>query len=158
MHYRANENPRWMRTVPFQHPCSVNCWCGIVGDHVIDRYFFDGRSTGQVYANFLQNVLPQLMEDVPMHVRIYMWMQHYGAPPQYALCSRQVINKIFDEKWIGRGGPVAWSPRSSDLTLPDYFLWGFVKERVIAVEPTTPDDMNERVRRALYRNYTTNVG
>ena len=25
MHYWANENPRWMRTVTFQHPWSVNC-------------------------------------------------------------------------------------------------------------------------------------
>ena len=24
MHYWAYENPRWMRTVPFQHPWSVN--------------------------------------------------------------------------------------------------------------------------------------
>ena len=38
MHYWANDNSRWMRTVPFQHPWSVNCWCGIVGDHVIDPY------------------------------------------------------------------------------------------------------------------------
>ena len=65
MHYWANKNPRWMRTVPFQHSWSVNCWCGIVGDHVIGSYFFEGRLTGQVYANFLQNVLPQLMEDCP---------------------------------------------------------------------------------------------
>ena len=39
------------------------------------------------------------------------------------------MNAIFDEKWIGRGGPVAWPPRSPDLTPPDYFLWGFVKEK-----------------------------
>ena len=58
MHYWANENPRWIRTVPFQHPLSVNCWCSIVGDHIIDPYIFGGRLTGQVYANFLQNVLP----------------------------------------------------------------------------------------------------
>ena len=64
MHYWANENPRWMITVPFQHSWSVNCWCGIVGDHVIRSYFFEGRLTGEVYAKFLQNVLPQLMEDV----------------------------------------------------------------------------------------------
>ena len=25
MHYWVNENPRWIRTVPFQHPWSVNC-------------------------------------------------------------------------------------------------------------------------------------
>ena len=28
----------------------------------------------------LQNILPQLMEDVPLHVRMNMWMQHDGAP------------------------------------------------------------------------------
>ena len=87
-----------MRTVPFEHLWSANCWCGIVGDHVIGPYFFEGRLIGQVYANFLQNVLPQLMEDVPLHVRMNMWMQYNGAPPHYALCSRQVMNEIFDEK------------------------------------------------------------
>ena len=66
MHYWANENPRWIRTAPFQHPWSINSWCGIVGDHVIGPHFFEGRLTGQVYVNFLQNVLPQLMEDVPL--------------------------------------------------------------------------------------------
>ena len=74
IHYWTNEIPRWMRTVPFQHPRSVNCWCSIVGDHVIGPYFLEGRLTGQVYGNFLQNVLPQLMEDVPLHVRMNMWM------------------------------------------------------------------------------------
>ena len=66
MHYWENENPRWMRTVPFQNPWSVNCWCGIVGEHVIGPYFFEGRLTGKVYANFLKNVLLKLIEDVPV--------------------------------------------------------------------------------------------
>ena len=127
MRYWANENPRWMRTVRFQYPWSVNCWCGIVGNHVIGPYFFRGRLTDQVYANFLQNVLPQLMRDVPLYVRMNMWMQHDGAPTLHALCSRQVMNEIFYEKWIGPGGPVAWPPLSPDLTSPDYFLWDFVK-------------------------------
>ena len=57
MHYWANENPRWMRTVPFQHLWSVNYWCDIVSYHVIGPYLFEGRLTGQVYANFVQNAL-----------------------------------------------------------------------------------------------------
>ena len=96
MHYWTNENPQWMRTVPFQHQWSVNCWCVIVGDHVIDPYIIESRLTEQVYANFLQNVLLQLMEDVLLYVRMNMWMQHHGAPSQYVLCSRQVMNEIFD--------------------------------------------------------------
>ena len=75
-------------------------------------------------------------------------MQDDGASPHCALCFRQVMNEIFDEKWIGRGGSVAWPPRSPDLTSPNCFIWGFVKERVMAVAPTTPDDMKERIRRA----------
>ena len=46
------------------------------------------------------------MEAVPLHVRMNIRMQHDGAPPHYALCSRQVMDEIFVEKWIGRGGPV----------------------------------------------------
>ena len=75
-------------------------------------------------------------------------MQHDGAPFHNALCSGQVMNEIFDEKCIGRGGPVAWPPRSPDLISPYYFLWGFLKERVMAVASTTSDDMKERIRRA----------
>ena len=101
IHYWVNENSRCMRTVVFQYPWSVNCWSGIVGGHVIGPYFFEGRLTGQVNANSLQNVLPQLMEGVPLHVHMNMWMQHDGAPPHYALCSRQVMNEILDEKCIG---------------------------------------------------------
>ena len=93
MDYWANENPRWVITLPFQYPWSINCWCGIVGDHVIGPYSFEGHLTGQVYANFL----PQLMEDVPLHVRMNMWLQHDGAPPYYDLCSRQLMNEIFDK-------------------------------------------------------------
>ena len=83
-----------------------------------------------------------------MHVRMNMQLQHDGAPPHYTLCSRQVMNEIFDEKWIGRGDPVAWPPRSPDLISPDCVLWGFVKERIMSVAPTTPDDMKKRIRRA----------
>ena len=29
-----------------------------------------------------------------------MWILHEGAPPHYALCSKQMLNEIFYEKWI----------------------------------------------------------
>ena len=58
------------------------------------------------------------MEDVPLHVRMNMWMQHDGAP----LCSRKVMNENFEERWIGRGDPLAWPSRSPDLISLDHFL------------------------------------
>ena len=40
--------------------------------------------------------------------------------------------------WIGRGGPVAWPPRSPDLTPLDFFLWGHIKRLVY--ETPVPDE------------------
>ena len=88
------------------------------------------------------------MGDVSLHVRMNMWIQHDGAPPHYALCSRQVINEIFDEKWIELGRPVAWPPRSPDLNIIILLFIYFVKERVMAVACTMPDDMKERIPRS----------
>ena len=30
------------------------------------------------------------------------------------------LNECFPNRWLGRGGPVAWPPRSPDLTPLDY--------------------------------------
>ena len=65
------------------------------------------------------------MEDVPLHVRMNMWMQHDGVPLHYALCSRQVMHESFDDKWIAGGGPVAWPPRSPDLTITRLLFMGY---------------------------------
>jgi hypothetical protein len=37
-------------------------------------------------------------------------------------------------RWIGRSGPIAWSPRSPYLTLLEFFLWGYVKNIVYQIK------------------------
>ena len=32
--------------------------------------------------------------------------------------------------WVRSFGDIAWHARSPDLTVPDFFLWGFLKDRV----------------------------
>ncbi|GBL73687.1 hypothetical protein AVEN_230681-1 [Araneus ventricosus] len=43
-------------------------------------------------------------------------------------------------RWIGRGGPVLWPPRSPDLTSLDFFLWGHLKELVYRDEHLWDED------------------
>lgn len=59
MHYWADENPPWLRTVANLHPWTVNTWCGILGETVIGPYFFNGTLDGARYCDFLQNDLPR---------------------------------------------------------------------------------------------------
>jgi hypothetical protein len=42
-----------------------------------------------------------------------------------------------------------WPPCSPDLTPLDFFLWGYVKERVFQEIRTTREDMMERIQQAF---------
>jgi hypothetical protein len=67
--------------------------------------------------------------------------QQDGAPPHYLGEVREYLNTRFPGRWIGRAAPIAWPPRSPDLTPLDFFLWGFVKDRVFV--PPLPANVVE---------------
>ena len=43
---------------------------------------------------------------------------------------RNWLNEKCPDKWIGKRGPIEWAPRSPDLTQLDFFLWGYLKQKV----------------------------
>ncbi|EZA49460.1 hypothetical protein X777_11958 [Ooceraea biroi] len=77
-----------------------------------------------------------------------MWFQHDGVPPHFVRIVKDFLNIRYAHRWIGRGGYVAWPPRSPDLTPIDFFLWGCIKNIVFLNPPTTRDDMKRRIRNA----------
>ena len=77
-----------------------------------------------------------------------MWFQHDGAPPHYDITTRQCLDTMFQDNWIGRGGPVHWPARSPDLTPVDFFLWGHIKAQVYATPPASLDDLKHRIHEA----------
>ena len=46
---------------------------------------------------------------------------------------------------MGRGGPVAWPPRSPDLTPLDFFLWRHVKSVVYINPVNTRQELIEQI-------------
>jgi hypothetical protein len=53
-------------------------WLLLIGPVILED-----RVTGQNYLEFLQNELPEQLEDVPLARRIAIYFQHDGAPPHY---------------------------------------------------------------------------
>jgi hypothetical protein len=49
-----------------QHCFSVNVWCDVLGEQLIGPYIFLQHLTGDIYAYFLQDELPALLENVPL--------------------------------------------------------------------------------------------
>lgn len=149
MHYYDNVNPHWTRERRSQHRWSLNVWCGIVSGYIIGPIFIRHRLTGNVYLHLLENEIQQQLNDLPENLRRNLWWQHDGAPPHFAANVREFLNDSYGNRWIGRGGPTAWPPRSPDLTPPDFFLWGYIKSKVYIEEPTTAQDMEERIRTCI---------
>lgn len=148
-HFYSDVNPHFTRTINYQQRWSVNVWGGIMGSHVIGPHFFNGNLNGNMFNMFLRNNLPELLEDIPLDAREKMWLQLDGAPAHFQISVRNYLNRHFPNKCIGRDGPQNWPARSPDLTCIDFFLWGYVKNIVYATEPTTPENMMERIRAAF---------
>jgi len=155
-HYYSDINPHWVRHVDNQHRWKVIVWCGILDSHIVGPYFFYDNVTGESYLRMLRDVLPRMLESVDENTVQRMWLQQDGAPPHYARLVRDFLNLTYQRRWIGRGGHIAWPPRSPDLTSPDFFLWGYLKNIVYQTAPTTAEDLKDRIRRAC-RSIPANV-
>jgi len=71
-----------------------------------------------------------------------------GAPPHFSFVT-DVLNERFPDAWIGRGGPIPWSPRSPDLSPLDLFLWGYIKNIVYAEKIKNIQHLQERITSAI---------
>ncbi|OXU17613.1 hypothetical protein TSAR_007725 [Trichomalopsis sarcophagae] len=62
--------------------------------------------------------------------------------------STEILNDRFPNRSIGRGGPIAWPPRSPGLIPLDFYLWGYHKNTVYREKLTTAYDMRMRIQNA----------
>ena len=77
-HCYAQDNRRWIREGHFQRVYSTNAWCGILGNKIIGPYFFCEKLNGQVYLNFLRNILP-MFDEVALQRRRSMRKEWWTA-------------------------------------------------------------------------------
>ena len=66
-----------------------------------------------------------------------MWFQQDGATAHTARASMTAVRAAFPNHVISRFGDLPWSPHSSDLSMCDFYLWGFLKSRAYAGKPRT---------------------
>ena len=76
-------------------------WCAVLNNQLIGPFILEGRLTGEAYLRFLQEELPQLLEDVPLNKRGHMYFKHDGAPPHSSREVGNFLNSRFPGQWIG---------------------------------------------------------
>ncbi|KAJ4435913.1 hypothetical protein ANN_18533 [Periplaneta americana] len=144
-HVWAYENPRV--TVPSHHQVrfSLNMWAGIIGDRLVGTHVLVNRLTGQAYTNFLENTIPHVLEDTPLINRQHIHFLHDGAPAHFSRTARRYLDRRFPDRWIVRGGPIAWPPRSPDLNPLDFYLWGHLKSLVYSSPVPDLESLRNRI-------------
>lgn len=93
--------------------------------------------------------MPQLLEDIPLRARANLIFQQDGAPAHFSRPAREVLNRRYPERWIGRGGPIVWPARSPDLNVLDYFVWGHIKTLVEHRRNGTVNEVREAIIEAF---------
>ena len=143
--YWSDENPHWMRQLHTQYPQKINLWAGFCVRGIIGPFLIDGNLNGEQYLQLLQNnIVPAIHNLFNGNVN-NIWFQQDGAGPHYAVEVRDYLDATFPNRWIGRRGEIEWPARSPDLSPMDYFLWGFLKNRVYETQPATLTELQQRI-------------
>ncbi|KAJ4447862.1 hypothetical protein ANN_09871 [Periplaneta americana] len=59
--------------------------------------------------------------------------------------ARRYLDRRFPDRWIGRGGPIAFPPRSPDLNPLDFYLWGHLKSLVYSSPVRDLESLRNRI-------------
>ena len=78
-----------------------------------------------------------------------IWFQQDSATCHTAEEIFYVLDPVFEDRIISRRADVVWPPRSCDLTLLNYYLWGEVKDKCYADKPETIDALKDNIREAI---------
>ena len=147
----ANVNPRVIVEKPM-HPQRVTVWCGLWAGGIIGPYFFQNDAglavtvNGVRYREMITNFLwPELD-----HMNVEdMWFQQDGATCHTANETKALLREKFNGRVISHGGDVNWPPRSCDLTPLDFFLWGYLKEKVYVDKPAKIQELKDEIIRHI---------
>uniref|UniRef100_A0A673C512 Uncharacterized protein n=1 Tax=Sphaeramia orbicularis TaxID=375764 RepID=A0A673C512_9TELE len=138
----------WSTTMLIHQELPV--WCGLSSRGLIGLLFFDATVTSPIYLNLLQrSVMPSIREDFEDEE---FYFQQDRTPPHYHRDVRSFLDEILSNRWIGRRSfcSYSWPPRSPDLSVYDFFLWGYLKSKVYTTRPRTLDELKQRIQDEIH--------
>jgi len=132
------ENPH--AYVKHQHDSPKVC---AISSQKVYSPFFSAEETviGMTYLDMLQLWLMPQLQNIPTFI-----FQQDGSPTHFHCEVHQYLNTVLPGCWIGHASGndqplMLWTPRSPGITPYDFFLWGYIKDRVF-IPPLPHDLMN----------------
>lgn len=145
-HTWARRNPFLRRNIHHQIRYTINVWCGILNTNIIGPYFIDGALNGEKYRHFLEFELSSLLDDIPLRDRLNCkYFQQDGAPAHNSQVAMRFLKNKFCNNVIATNTSIRWPARSPDLSPLDFFLWGYLKDRIYSNPIDSVENLRERI-------------
>jgi hypothetical protein len=93
----------------------------------------------------LETFLAPRLHSLPNLDNQHTWFQQDEATSHIARQSMAAVKRLFGDRIISRNANIAWPPRSPDLSVCDYFLWGHLKSVVYQTRPTNLAQLKTRI-------------
>jgi hypothetical protein len=82
------------------------------------------------------------------------YFQQDGAPAHTARNTAPFLQTYFANRIISKSSryletAIDWPPRSPDLTPPDFFLWGHLKDHIYKNDPKTLDELKANIENEI---------
>ena len=119
---------------------------------IIGPYFFEEPETSNTltinqerYSHVLSKFWTALLRRVENR-RSRQWFQQDGATPHTAKQTLEWIEEQFRGKVISVKTDNPWPQHSPDLSPPDFFLWGYLKDRVYSSKLRSIAELKQNIK------------
>jgi hypothetical protein len=146
----TSENPRLSVANPL-HPEIDTIWCALSSAEIFGPVFFDGTFTSDVYLSLLSDefVAFLMRYGIPMNSS---WFQQDSDRLQTSSALLRCLHDFFEERVLSSRYPAlfeegfSWPPTSPDFYPCDYFLWGYLKDRVLQKNAHTIPELKTAIQ------------
>jgi hypothetical protein len=113
----SDENPHAVLHIPL-HDIKIGVWCAVSARRIIGPIFYHEIVNSDWYV---RNILKPCFEQLTDDGRQCGYFQQDNATAHTARNSVSALQEVFDDRIISTR---LWPPRSPDLSVCDFYLWG----------------------------------
>ena len=152
----SKNNVYWGTSPPVEvaerllHSCMITAWVAISSRGIIAPFFFERNGvTVTVNSERYVEVLDKFWIELQRRFNSTLnrqWFQQDGATPHTANVSIEWLKQHFEERIVSRRCQIEWPPYSPDLSPRDFYMWGYLKNKVYEEKPRDLNQLKEKIK------------
>ena len=131
-------------------------WVAMSKHSIIGPFWFEDENgepltvTKEWYVEVLQQYWTALgRQNRGSFTRDCQLFQQDRDTPNTANATLEWLNQCFPQRLVSQSQDPEWSPHSPDLNLPEFFLWGYLKDSVYEKNPKTVPALKQVITQNL---------